>query len=136
MAVAEAGDEGIGILIAVRHLTTLANTGRLIEQSHLVLETRNITPKPEPVDIHSLVWLEPTSELVLVEWLRYRESWAYNIIGTELLRRLTSLLTFSKPKAPRRFPAAYIARAYSLTRQTEPLALSTASHAQGHSQLP
>lgn len=90
-AITEAGDKDIGVLIAVKHLTALAETGRLIEQSDLLLDRKNITLKSD-IDIHSLALLAPTSELILIEWLRYRETWADEVIGIELRRRLTSVV--------------------------------------------
>jgi len=105
-AVTEAGDEDIGVLVAVKHLTALSKAGCLIEQSDLVLEEKDITLKPEPVDIHSLALLEPTSELVLVEWLRYRESWADEVIGAELLRRLTSVVGLLHAESTAQIPGS------------------------------
>lgn len=83
-------EKDIGVLLAVRHLTTLAETGRLTDKSHLVIDHKRVTIKT-PVDIHSLAALDHTSELVLVEWLRYKEEWADETTRQELLRRLTSV---------------------------------------------
>jgi hypothetical protein len=86
----EVGDEDIGALLAVKQFKYLTNLDLQTRQSNLVLDRTNIQLKSE-IDIHSLALLEPTSELVLVEWLGYQESWADGVINTELLRRLTSV---------------------------------------------
>jgi serine/threonine protein kinase len=50
-AITEAGEEDIGVLMAVKHLTALANIGCLTEQSNLVLDQCDITLQEE-IDIH------------------------------------------------------------------------------------
>ncbi|GAB1319486.1 hypothetical protein MFIFM68171_09696 [Madurella fahalii] len=90
VAIADVDEKDIGTLLAVKHLTALAEAGRLIEQTELVLDQRDIT-LVDPVDIHHLASLAPASEYILVEWLGYKESWADNDIGTKLRRRLTSV---------------------------------------------
>ena len=88
-ATTKAGEEDIGVLLAVKHLTALAETGHLTDQSDLVLDEKDITKKKD-VDIHSLAMLETTSERVLVEWLRYNVSWVDE--GRQLLQRLTAVV--------------------------------------------
>ncbi|KAK4210546.1 kinase-like domain-containing protein [Rhypophila decipiens] len=89
-AITDIDDKDIGTLLAVKHLTALAETGDLIEQTELVLNQRDIT-LGDPVDIHHLASLAPSSEHILVEWLRYKESWADNATRTQLRRRLTTV---------------------------------------------
>lgn len=104
-AITEAGEEDIGVLVAVKHLTALAETGRLIEQKDLVLDQKDITPREE-IDIHDLALQESTSEYVLVERLRYKESWADERIGTELRRRLTSVVGLLHAKGAAQIPGS------------------------------
>ncbi|KAM6513272.1 hypothetical protein FALCPG4_015715 [Fusarium falciforme] len=104
-AVTEADAENIDILLAVKHLTALSKTGRLTERSDLILDQNCITVKGH-VDIHSLAMQEPTSELVLVEWLRYRASWADGVIGPELLRRLTSVVGLLHAESTAKIPGS------------------------------
>lgn len=89
-ATTDVDDKDIGTLLAVKHLTALAEAGHLIERTELVLNQRDITLM-DPVDIHHLASLVPASEHILVEWLRYKESWADKNIGTTLRRRLTTM---------------------------------------------
>ena len=110
-AITEAGDEDIGVLVAVKHLTALAETGRLTEQSNLVLDLENIRRK-EDVDIHSLVRLESTSELALVEWLMYKELWADEVIGTELRRRLTSVVSQLHSESTANIPGSLFCKGF------------------------
>ncbi|KAM6513261.1 hypothetical protein FALCPG4_015708 [Fusarium falciforme] len=104
-AMIEAGNEDIGVLLAVKHLTALAETGRLIEQEELVLDHKQIT-LGEDIDIHSSALLAPTSERVLVEWLRYKESWADEVIGMELRRRITSVIGLLHAESTAQIPGS------------------------------
>ncbi|KAK0712750.1 kinase-like domain-containing protein [Lasiosphaeria miniovina] len=104
-AITDIDDKDIGTLLAVKHLTALAETGRLIEQTELVLNQRDVTLM-DPVDIHHLASLAPESEHVLVEWLRYREPWADNAIGAELRRRLTSVASLLHDDSTTQIPGS------------------------------
>ncbi|KAH7117524.1 kinase domain-containing protein [Dactylonectria macrodidyma] len=104
-AMIEAGNEDIGVLLAVKRLTALAETGRLIEQEELVLDHKYITPE-EDLDIHSLALLAPTSERVLVEWLRYKESWADEDIGMELRRRISTVIGLLHAESTAQIPGS------------------------------
>ncbi|KAI1128865.1 kinase domain-containing protein [Nemania abortiva] len=104
-AMGHESEKDIGVLLAVRHLTTLAETGRLTDRSHLVLDQKRITIKT-PVDIHSLATLDHTSELVLVEWLRYKEEWAEETTRRELLRRLTSVASLFSAESSAQIPGS------------------------------
>jgi hypothetical protein len=75
MAVKAEGDEDIGILIAVKHLTSLSNEGRLIEKDELTIDQHDIAIQ-EGLGIHDTAFLVSTSELVVVEWFNYKGSWA------------------------------------------------------------
>ncbi|KAM7209942.1 hypothetical protein V8F06_014671 [Rhypophila decipiens] len=75
-ATTDIDDKDIGTLLAVKHLTALAETGDLIEQTELVLNQRDTLG--DAVEIHHLASLAPSSEHILVEWLRYKEPWADN----------------------------------------------------------
>ena len=99
------GEEDIGVILAVKHLTTLAETGRLTDQSDLVIDQKRVTLKSE-LDIHSLAVLDDTSEPVLVEWLRYKEEWADKTIGQELLRRLTSVASLLHAESSAQIPGS------------------------------
>ncbi|KFA80177.1 hypothetical protein S40288_09977 [Stachybotrys chartarum IBT 40288] len=84
-------DEDIGRLIAAKHLTVLAEQGLLAEQMNLIINQKDITMK-EDIGIHTLAEMQSTRETVLVEWLRYKGSWADEVIGPELHRRLGTII--------------------------------------------
>ena len=111
----EAGDnEDIGVLIAVKHLTSLADKGSLADHSNLVIDQKDISMQTtgdiqnplKRVDIHSLALFKPTSETVLVEWLRYQESWADTVIGPELLHRLNTVASLFHDESTARIPGS------------------------------
>lgn len=104
-ALSNVGDEDIGVLIAVKHLTNLSDAGRLTEQRGLALDQKNVTLK-EDIGIHSLALLEPSSEHVVVEWLRYKESWADKVNGPALLRRLNSMVSLLHAEITAKVPGS------------------------------
>ncbi len=104
-AITKAGEKDIGDLLAVKHLTALAEAGRLIEQENLILKQRDITLTAE-IDIHSLALHGSASEPVLVEWLRYREPWADKRVGEELRRRLASVVGLFHTESTARIPGS------------------------------
>jgi hypothetical protein len=89
--ITEVGDEDIGVLIAVKHLIALDKENRLTEQENLVIKQGDILVGDE-VDIHALAKLGPKSERVLVEWLKYNESWTDEYVGTKLRSRLAAVV--------------------------------------------
>ncbi|KAK4195868.1 hypothetical protein QBC40DRAFT_315075 [Triangularia verruculosa] len=104
-AITDVDNKDIGTLLAVKHLTAFAENRGLIEQTELVLNQRDIT-LVDRVDIHDLACLAPASEHILVEWLRYKESWADNVIGTELRRRLTSVASLLHNNSTAQIPGS------------------------------
>lgn len=104
-ALSNVGDEDIGVLIAVKYLTNLSDAGRLTEQRGLALDQKNVTLK-EDIGIHSLALLEPLSEHVVVEWLRYKESWADKVNGPALLRRLNSMVSLLHAESTAKVPGS------------------------------
>jgi len=107
----EAGDDDIGVLVAVKHLTSLAEMGRLTEQSNLLLDQKSISIG-EDVDIHTLASLGPKSERVLVEWLKYDESWTDEQIGTELRGRLTSVVGLLHAESTTQIPGSLYCKGF------------------------
>jgi serine/threonine protein kinase len=101
----EAGGEDIGVLVAVKHLTALAEAGLLIEQENLILDQSDIAVTAE-IDIHSLALHGLASEPVVVEWLRYREPWADERVGDELRRRLASVVGLFHSEDAARIPGS------------------------------
>lgn len=104
-AITKAGEEDMGVLVAFKHLTALAETGRLTDQRDLVLDQKSITHRVD-VNIHSLALLETTSERILVEWLRYNGSWADEVIREQLLHRLTSVVGLLHAESTAQIPGS------------------------------
>ncbi|KAK4221300.1 kinase-like domain-containing protein [Podospora fimiseda] len=135
-ATADVDDKDIGTLLALKRLTTLAETGCLIEQTELVLNGRDINLKEPMVDIHQLASLAPASEPILVEWLRYKETWADEAIGTELRRRLMSVASLLHADSTAQIPGSLRCRGifhdesqpalgvvYNIPPRTQPVSL-------------
>ncbi|KAF4459116.1 kinase domain-containing [Fusarium albosuccineum] len=104
-AISEAGDQDVGVLVALKHLTALAEAGRLLEQEDLFINQKDITLK-EDIDAHSLALLAPASQRVLVEWLKYKETWADTKTGTELRNRLTSVVGLLRAESTSQIPGS------------------------------
>ncbi|CZR68797.1 uncharacterized protein PAC_18697 [Phialocephala subalpina] len=101
--ITEAGDHDIGVLVAVRKLTILADTGRLPGQEQLSLDRENVAVGDE-VGIHNLAILSPTSKRVIVEWRTVNESWADDDTGRELYHRLKSVVRLLHTESAAQIP--------------------------------
>ncbi|EXL66196.1 serine/threonine protein kinase [Fusarium oxysporum f. sp. conglutinans race 2 54008] len=104
-AVSEVGDQDLGVMVAVKHLTALAEAGRLFEQDDTFVHLKDIALK-EDIDAHSLAILAPSSQRVLVEWLKYKESWADDTIGMELRKRLTTVVSLLRAESTCQIPGS------------------------------
>ncbi|KAJ3486614.1 hypothetical protein NLG97_g6578 [Lecanicillium saksenae] len=108
-AITDTGDEDIGTLAAVKRLTVLSGNGALIENTNLIIDEADIN-LGENIDIHSVAVLESTSENVVVEWLRYRDVWADEDIGTKLRRRLASVVSLLHAESTAKIPGSLCCR--------------------------
>ena len=109
VALRERGNDEVGILVAVRCLTVLAESGQLIEQPHLMLDQRDITLRPDNTGdwrAHTTALMESSSEPVLVERLEYKEIHAQAVVGLELRRRLASIVNLLHHESSAQIPGA------------------------------
>jgi serine/threonine protein kinase len=91
--------------VAVKHLTALAEAGRLFDQDDIFVHLKDVTLK-EHIDAHNLAILAPSSKRVLVEWLKYKESWADDTIGMELRKRLTTVVSLLRAESTSQIPGS------------------------------
>lgn len=82
----------IGILIATRRLVALDEKGSLISNRDITLNQRDITVVKD-ICLHSLAKLDPGSEPIFVEWLKYREPMIDEAHGKELRNRMEAIAT-------------------------------------------
>lgn len=97
-------EEEIGVLVAVKHITALAEQGRLVDNSDLAIDHRDIRITKE-IGIHSLGNLESSDQPILIEWLKYNEVWVDESIGKELQERLTSIAGLLHHESMARIPS-------------------------------
>jgi hypothetical protein len=88
------GDQKIGLLMAVKRMTLLAEQRSLVCRKDLQLHSEDVT-EDRMIEHHSLASRtskagRPTSQ-VLVEWLQYNSWWGEEIIGKELRIRVESI---------------------------------------------
>lgn len=102
-------DDDIGRLLALRRLVALDETGGLTENETLRLDHRKLE-HGERIEIHQLATIKPTSERVIVEWLRCGEPWADDKISEVLRRRLASVVAQLNGQNAERIPGALACR--------------------------
>lgn len=97
-------DEDLGTLLAVKHLTQLAEEGDLIARKDLLLSNISFITKCD-FGPHSFALMNGNpSEKVIIEWLRYKRHWADDQIGLELRERLVSIAALLNSEYTSRLP--------------------------------